>query len=104
MKIVTTAGTDNIETLTVAYGGEPFSFTGYGVTRVDVVAGGVTISSTGPNVTYDDDKLSVKFGQMGLPSGKYDVVIMLFSSVSPNGVVIVGPLRPQCIVLFMDVL
>lgn len=102
MKIVATNGTDNIEILKVNYEGLPIDFTVYGVTRIDVIAGDITMSSGGGNVSYTDSQISIKFGKMGLAVGKYDVIIKLITPTSPNGVVIVGPERPQCIVLFVS--
>lgn len=96
MRLVATSGTDNIEVIKVGYYGQPMDFVQYGVTRVDVIAGGVTTAAV-----FQDGELWIKFGKMGLAPGKYDVRIVLFSAGSPDGIEIMGPLRPLCGVLFV---
>lgn len=97
MKFIATTGTDGIEVIKVAYFGQPIDFTTLGVTKVDVIAGGVTTAAV-----FQDGELWIKFGKMGLAPGKYDVRIMLFTAGSPDGVEIMGPLRPHQGVLFIN--
>lgn len=97
MRLIATNGTDGIEVIKVAYYGQPMNFADLGVTKVDVIVGGVTTAAV-----FQDGELWIKFGKMGLVPGKYDVRIMLFTVGSPDGVEIMGPLRPHQGVLFIN--
>lgn len=109
MVIVGTIGRDNVDILTISYDDPddgstaylPFNFVTHGVTKVEVAAGGASISSETSNVVYTGDKLKIKLGKLNLPAGRYQLKITMFSSVSPNGVEIIGPHRPSNIVLVM---
>lgn len=101
MKIVAPRGRDNAETLQIAYNGAPFDFAAFGVTKVEVTAGGVgLIDSTTPDVVFTGAELTVKFGSLNIPAGVYhDTQIIVYSSAHPDGLVIVGPQMPATIVL-----
>jgi hypothetical protein len=105
MKVIASNGTDTQEVLKITYTDPetnitgPFDFAANGITRVDVIAGGITMSN-GTNVSYAGDHLRIKFGKMGLQQGRYDVRVVIFSASSPDGVEIVGPQRSQQIVVF----
>lgn len=107
MKVIASNGTDTTAVLKITYTDpetmitEPFDFAARGITRVDIIAGGITMS-TGANINHAEDELFVKFGKMGLVPGKYDVRVRLFSAAKPDGDEIVGPLRPQQIVVFVS--
>lgn len=107
MKVIASNGTDTTAVLKVTYTDpetnvtEPFDFTARGITRVDIIAGGITMS-TGANVSHAEDELYIKFGKMGLEPGRYDVRVRLFSAAKPDGDEIIGPGRPQQIVVFVS--
>ena len=100
MKLTAALGRDNVDVITVAYGSGVFDFAQFGVTRVDVIAGGTTLDAS--NVNFAGDQLSIKFGKFALPAGKYDVRIVLFTPASPAGIEIVTPNTNNCIVLILQ--
>lgn len=91
IKITAFAGDDTPETFKVMQGNESFDPVVFGVTRTDVSAGGVTISSIDGSVSWEGDVITVMFGRLNLPPRFYDAKIMVYSDLYPNGVTIAGP-------------
>lgn len=103
MNIAVAPGRDNVENLRISYGGEPFNFAAFGVTRVEVSAGNASMSSVDGDITYAGDILNVKFGKMeGLVKGVREASIVLFTSGSPDGIEIIGPNRPDTLLLYIS--
>ena len=96
-------GAGNVETFTVQEDDINYDLDANGVTRVDVYAcdgvadlvspGSRVISSddNGDGITYLGSTLNIKFGGLGLQSGKYFVRVKIFAPTFPDGIVIVGP-------------
>lgn len=97
MKITAPVGRDNIEQLRIKYQGAAFDFATFGVTSVQVIAGGSTISSATNAVSYAGDLLSVRFGKLDLAPGYYNAQIVLFTPSHPAGLVIAGPDMPETV-------
>lgn len=103
MIIFAKAGRSNRELLQLKIGETAFDFTAAGVTKVEVYAGGQTISSTGAAVTFDGDTLDVDFCALNLPAGTYYPEIVFFIGSNPLPQTIAARGRPNSITLNFEV-
>jgi hypothetical protein len=108
MKVVATRGRGNIESISVTET-DPitqtttdFIFAENNTTRVEVKAGGASISSDTTDVSFASNKIMMKLGKLELPEGKYDVKVIIFTATAPEGTEIVGPSRDANITLLMN--
>lgn len=103
MNIAVALDRDNVENLRIRYGGEPFDFAAFGVTKVEVAAGDAIMSSVDGDINYAGDMLNIKFGKMeGLTAGIREASIVLFTAGSPDGIEIIGPKRPDTLLLYIS--
>lgn len=108
MKVVATKGRGNIETILITET-DPitqtttdFNLSENLTTRVEVKAGGASISSDTTDVSFASNKVMMKLGKLDLPEGKYDVKVIVFTATIPEGTEIVGPSRPANMTLMMN--
>lgn len=108
MKVVATRGRGNIETISLDYT-DPitqttadFVLSTNNTTKVEVRAGGASISSDTTDVSFADNKIMMKLGKLNLPEGKYDVKVVIFTDAAPEGIEIVGPSRSANMTLIMN--
>lgn len=86
----TTFGVQHIPVGLSAADIEDFDFNTNNVLRVEVAAGGDTISSDTSDVVFSAEILKVKFGKLSIDEGRYFPEIKIFTLQSPEGEVIVG--------------
>lgn len=108
MKVVATSGRGNVETIALDYT-DPitqtttdFILSENNTTKVEVKAGGASISSDTTDVSFADNKIMMKLGRLELPEGKYDMKVIIFTSSAPEGIEIVGPSRSANMTLMMN--
>lgn len=97
MKVTAPLGRNNTEQFKIKYQGAAFDFSTFGVTSVEVIAGGKSISSATSAVTYAGDVLSVQFGKLPIEPGYYNAQVVLYTPTHPDGLVIAGPDMPESI-------
>lgn len=84
-------GADNVETFQVLYGGTPYDLDVAGVTSVTAyVCGKLSELGTVKEVEalFSGSNISVQFGGLRIPTGKYTAKIKAISPTYPNGIVV----------------
>lgn len=93
MRVTAFQGASNRESYEVKKNGEPFNLTTAGVTKIEVVSKGQSISSDTSAVSYSGSVLTIEWGALGddLSTGVFSPTIYAYKSGDTKGEVIFGP-------------
>ena len=83
--------------------GEDLDLSAEGVTNIEVVDQGKSISVSSGNITFDGSVVNIQWGAIALPAGTYSPTLYIYSASNPEGEVLYGPLvNPITLILVED--
>jgi hypothetical protein len=83
----------NKEVYEVKKNGELFNLTAAGVTRIEIIVNGKSISSDTTAVSYSETSLEIEWGALPINSGAFSPIIYAYKDNDLKGEVLFGPTK-----------